>query len=129
MVKFGAIAKKLFGSSNDRRVRGYSSKVQAINALEKEMEALSDAELKQKSEEFKQQLQDGKTVDDILVPAFAVVREAAKRAIGLRPFDVQLVGGMILNENSIAEMKTGKDWMKRGEVSRRHAGTRAGEGP
>ena len=108
MVKFGAIAKKLFGSSNDRRVRGYSSKVQAINALEKEMEALSDAELKQKSEEFKQQLQDGKTVDDILVPAFAVVREAAKRAIGLRPFDVQLVGGMILNENSIAEMKTGE---------------------
>ena len=108
MVKFGAIAKKFFGSSNDRRIRGYGSKVQAINALEAEMEALSDAELAQKSEEFKKQLQDGKSVDDILVPAFAVVREAARRTIGLRPFDVQLVGGMILNENSIAEMKTGE---------------------
>ena len=108
MVKFGAIAKKFFGSSNDRRIRGYAPKVQAINALEAEMEALSDDELAHKSEEFKKQLQDGKSVDDILVPAFAVVREAAKRTIGLRPFDVQLVGGMILNENSIAEMKTGE---------------------
>jgi preprotein translocase subunit SecA len=108
MVKFGAIAKKLFGSSNDRRIRGYVPQVQAINALEAEMQALSDVELAEKSQEFKQLLADGKTVDDILVPAFAVAREAAKRAIGLRPFDVQLVGGMILNENSIAEMKTGE---------------------
>jgi len=108
MVKLGAIAKKIFGSANERRIRGYAPRVQAINALEAEMEALSDEALAAKSDEFRQLLSDGKTVDDILVPAFAVVREAAKRAIGLRPFDVQLIGGMILNENSIAEMKTGE---------------------
>ncbi|MBW3096482.1 preprotein translocase subunit SecA [Pseudohoeflea coraliihabitans] len=108
MVNFGAVAKKIFGSSNDRRIRSYQPKVQAINALESDMQALSDAELAAKTDEFRGQLADGKTLDDLLVPAFAVVREAAKRTIGLRPFDVQLIGGMILNENSIAEMKTGE---------------------
>ena len=108
MVSLGGIARKLFGSSNDRRVRAYKPKVDAINALEREMKALSDDALKAKTIEFRQQLADGKTLDDILVPAFAVAREAAVRVLGLRPFDVQLIGGMILHEKAIAEMKTGE---------------------
>ena len=108
MVSLGGIARKLFGSSNDRRVRAYKPKVDAINALESEMKALSDDALKAKTIEFRQQLADGKTLDDILVPAFAVAREAAVRVLGLRPFDVQLIGGMILHEKAIAEMKTGE---------------------
>jgi len=108
MVSLGVIARKIFGSSNDRRVRGYKSKVDAINALEPQMVALSDAELAAQTGAFRQQYAEGKTLDDLLVPAFACVREAARRSIGLRPFDVQLVGGMILNERAIAEMKTGE---------------------
>ena len=83
-------------------------RVQAINALEDEVSALSDADLKARTETFKAQLAEGKTLDDILVPAFATVREAAKRTLGQRHFDVQLIGGMILHEGSIAEMKTGE---------------------
>ncbi|WP_234190011.1 preprotein translocase subunit SecA [Shinella sp. NM-101] len=108
MVSLGGIARKLFGSSNDRRVRSYKTRVDAINALEPEMKALSDEALRAKTVEFREQLAAGKTLDDLLVPAFAVAREAALRVLGLRPFDVQLIGGMILHEKSIAEMKTGE---------------------
>lgn len=108
MVSLGGLARKIFGSSNDRRVRGYKAKVDAINALEAETKALSDEALAAKTAEFRKQLADGKTLDDLLAPAFAVVREAALRVLGLRPFDVQLIGGMILHEKSIAEMKTGE---------------------
>ena len=104
----GAVARKLFGSANDRRIRSYMPRVDAINALETEVAALSDDELKARSERFKVELADGKTLDDILVPAFATVREAAKRTLGQRHFDVQLIGGMILHEGAISEMKTGE---------------------
>ncbi|MCR4522442.1 MULTISPECIES: preprotein translocase subunit SecA [Bosea] len=104
----GALAKKLFGSSNDRRVKGYQPRVAAINALEKEIAALSDEALKARTEEFKKQIAEGKKLDDLLVPAFATVREAAKRVLGQRPYDVQLIGGMVLHEGAIAEMKTGE---------------------
>ena len=104
----GALARKLFGSPNDRRIKGYQSRVDAINALEAEVAALSDEALKARTAEFKQQIADGKTLDDILVPAFATVREAAKRTLGQRHFDVQLIGGMVLHEGDIAEMKTGE---------------------
>jgi preprotein translocase subunit SecA len=104
----GALARKFFGSANDRRVKGYQSRVDAINALEPEIAALSDEALKARTAEFRKQLADGKTLDDILVPAFATVREAAKRTLGQRHFDVQLIGGMVLHEGDIAEMKTGE---------------------
>jgi preprotein translocase subunit SecA len=104
----GALARKIFGSSNERRIRGYQPRVDAINALEKELETLSDDQLRARTAEFKQQLEDGKTLDDILVPAFATVREAGKRTLGQRHFDVQLIGGMVLHEGRISEMKTGE---------------------
>jgi preprotein translocase subunit SecA len=100
----GALARKFFGSANDRRIKGYQSRVDAINALEPETAALSDEALKARTAEFRKQLADGKTLDDILVPAFATVREAAKRTLGQRHFDVQLIGGMVLHEGDIAEM-------------------------
>src|SRR6188508_1584825 len=104
----GAVARKFFGSSNDRRVRRYQPRVDAINALEPELLTLSDEELRARTVAFKKELAEGKTLDDILVPAFATVREAAKRAIGQRHFDVQLIGGMVLHEGMISEMKTGE---------------------
>src|SRR5271168_991087 len=104
----GALARKFFGSANDRRIKGYQSRVDAINALEPEISALSDEALKARTAEFRQQLEDGATLDDLLVPAFATVREAAKRTLGQRHFDVQLIGGMVLHEGDIAEMKTGE---------------------
>lgn len=104
----GAVARKLFGSANERRIRSYQPRVKAINALEQEVAALSDEALKARTADFKKQLAEGKTLDDILVPAFATVREAAKRVLGQRHFDVQLIGGMILHEGRIAEMKTGE---------------------
>jgi preprotein translocase subunit SecA len=104
----GALARKLFGTPNDRRVKGYYPRVAAINALEGELEQLSDEALKARTEEFRKDLASGKTLDDILVPAFATVREAAKRTLGQRHFDVQLIGGMVLHEGDIAEMKTGE---------------------
>lgn len=104
----GALARKFFGSANDRRVKGYQSRVNAINALEPELVKLSDEELKARTAEFKKQLAEGRTLDDLLVPAFATVREAAKRTLGQRHFDVQLIGGMVLHEGDIAEMKTGE---------------------
>src|ERR1019366_9491455 len=104
----GAVARKLFGSANERRIRSYQPRVAEINALEPELEALSDEALRARTDEFKKQVGEGKSLDDILVPAFATVREAAKRTIGQRHFDVQLIGGMILHEGKISEMKTGK---------------------
>src|SRR5579859_5329807 len=104
----GALARKFFGSANDRRIKGYQSRVDAINALEDELSALSDEALKARTAEFRKELAEGKTLDDILVPAFATVREAAKRTLGQRHFDVQLIGGMVLHEGDIAEMKTGE---------------------
>ena len=108
MVSLGGLARKIFGSANDRRVKGTRPRVEQINALEDEMRALSDEQLRAKTAEFKQQLANGATLDQILVPAFATVREAARRALGMRPFDVQLIGGMVLHEGSIAEMRTGE---------------------
>jgi preprotein translocase subunit SecA len=105
---FAAIAKAIFGSANDRQVKKYAPKVEAINALEPEMAKLSDADLKAKTAEFREQLKNGTKLEDLLVPAFAVVREASKRALGMRHFDVQLIGGMVLNERAIAEMRTGE---------------------
>src|ERR1700716_1869099 len=104
----GAVARKFFGSSNDRRVRKYQPRVDAINALEPEIVKLTDEELRAPTDRSKKELAEGKTLDDILVPVFATVREAAKRTIGQRHFDVQLIGGMILHEGRIAEMKTGE---------------------
>src|ERR1700689_2877016 len=104
----GAVARKLFGSSNDRRIRAFRPRVDEINALEKELEELSDEALRARTDEFKKQIAEGATLDDVLVPAFATVREAAKRTLGQRHFDVQLIGGMILHEGKIAEMKTGE---------------------
>jgi preprotein translocase subunit SecA len=103
-----ALARKLFGSANDRRIKGYASQVAAINALEPELEKLSDDALRVRTEEFRKQLADGKDLDDILAPAFATVREASKRTLGQRHFDVQLIGGMVLHEGRISEMKTGE---------------------
>jgi preprotein translocase subunit SecA len=108
MVSLGGLARKIFGSSNDRRVKSYNPRVAQIAALEEKVKALTDEQLAAKTAEFRAELAAGKTLDDILVPAFAVAREGARRALGMRPFDVQLIGGMILNDNSIAEMKTGE---------------------
>jgi preprotein translocase subunit SecA len=105
---FDGFFRKLFGSANERRIRSYLPRVSAINELEKELEALSDEALKARTEQFKKQVAEGTSLDDILVPAFATVREAAKRTLGQRHFDVQLIGGMILHEGKIAEMKTGE---------------------
>src|SRR5690242_13016317 len=104
----GVIARKLFGSSNERRIKGYLPRVAQINALEKELEGLSDEGLRARTDDFKKQVAAGASLDDILVPAFATVREAAKRTLGQRHFDVQLIGGMILHEGKISEMKTGE---------------------
>ena len=105
---FGSFARKLFGSSNDRRIKGYQNRVDEINALEADLEKLSDEELKAKTQEFRERLENDETLEDILVEAFAVAREGSKRALGMRPFDVQLMGGMVLHENAIAEMRTGE---------------------
>jgi len=104
----GVIARKLFGSSNERRIKAYMPRVAEINALEKELEGLSDEALRARTDAFKKQVADGASLDDILVAAFATCREAAKRTLGQRHFDVQLIGGMILHEGRIAEMKTGE---------------------
>src|ERR1700694_512000 len=104
----GAVARKMFGSANDRRIRGYQPRVDAINKLESELAALSDEQLRARTDAFKKELEAGKSLDDILAPAFATVREASKRTLGQRHFDVQLIGGIVLHEGRIAEMKTGE---------------------
>ena len=108
MAGLGAFARKLFGSANDRRVKSYRPQVAAINALEEETKALSDDQLRARTAEFRQQLANGASLDDLLVPAFATVREAARRVLGQRHFDVQLIGGMVLHDGAISEMKTGE---------------------
>jgi preprotein translocase subunit SecA len=105
---FGAVARKFFGSANERRIRAYRPRVEAINALEGELERLSDEELRARTEAFRKELAAGRDLDDLLVPAFATVREAGKRTLGQRHFDVQLIGGMVLHEGRISEMKTGE---------------------
>ena len=100
--------KKLFGSSNDRKVRAMAAKVSRINAMEPQASALSDADLRAKTEEFKARHAAGASLDDLLNEAFAVVREAAKRTLGQRHYDVQMVGGMVLHKGGIAEMRTGE---------------------
>src|SRR5471030_2851749 len=104
----GALARSLFGTANDRVVKGFDRPVAKINALEPEFAKLSDAELRGKTTEFRDRLAKGEKVDDLLVEAFATVREAAKRTLGQRPFDVQLKGGMVLHSGKISEMKTGE---------------------
>jgi preprotein translocase subunit SecA len=100
--------KKIFGSRNDREIKRYGNTVRQVNALEEEFVALSDEQIKEKTESFKQRLQQGEAVDDILIEAFALVREAAKRIMKMRHFEVQLIGAMVLNEGKIAEMRTGE---------------------
>ncbi|ODA91447.1 preprotein translocase subunit SecA [Mesorhizobium sp. SEMIA 3007] len=108
MVSLGGLARKVFGSSNDRRVKSTRPRVEAINAMENEMRALSDAELAGRTQKFRQDIANGASLDDLLVPAFATAREAARRVLGMRPFDVQLIGGMVLHNGGIAEMRTGE---------------------
>ena len=98
----------IFGSRNVRLLRKYSKLVKRINDLEEELQALDDRQLAEKTPEFRKRLEDGQALDDLLPEAFAVAREAARRTLGLRPFDVQLVGGMVLHEGNIAEMRTGE---------------------
>ena len=108
MGVLGGIARKLFGSSNDRRIKVLAPKVEQINALEPELEKLSDEALQARTEQFREELKNGKKLEELLIPAFAIVREASKRTLGMRHFDVQLIGGMMLNEGSISEMRTGE---------------------
>jgi preprotein translocase subunit SecA len=105
---FASIARAIFGTSNDRSLKAYQRRVPQINALEAAMEKLSDADLRAKTAEFRERLAGGATLDDLLAEAFAVVREASKRTLGLRHFDVQMIGGMVLHDGKIAEMKTGE---------------------
>ncbi|HUC72097.1 MAG TPA: preprotein translocase subunit SecA [Stellaceae bacterium] len=104
----GALARRLFGSANDRYVKSLGHIVAAVNEMEPQLEAVSDEELRARTTQFKQQLADGAELDDILPDAFATVREAAKRTLGQRHFDVQLMGGVVLHRGMIAEMKTGE---------------------
>ena len=108
MLGLGKIAKKVFGTPNDRRIREVQAIVENINSLEKDFSLLSDSEISSKTEEFKQRYGEGETLDKLLPEAFANCREAAKRALGLRAFDVQLVGGIFLHRGNISEMKTGE---------------------
>ncbi len=108
MLGLRTIAAKIFGTSNDRKVAQYRDRVDAINAMEAGLAGLSDADLKARTAAFRAEFAQGKSLDDLLVPAFATVREAAKRTLGQRHFDVQLIGGMVLHEGRIAEMKTGE---------------------
>ena len=102
------LMKKIFGSRNDRLVKRMLKSVEQINALEPQMEALSDAELAAKTDEFRRRVADGESLDALLSEAFAVVREASRRVLGMRHFDVQMIGGMVLNQGKIAEMRTGE---------------------
>ncbi|WP_138378752.1 preprotein translocase subunit SecA [Luteithermobacter gelatinilyticus] len=108
MLGFGTLARKIFGTSNDRYIKSLKPRIDAINALESDISALSDEQLRAKTDEFRARLADGARLDSLLEEAFAVVREAAKRTIGLRHYDVQLIGGIVLHEGKIAEMKTGE---------------------
>ncbi|MEO1185215.1 MAG: preprotein translocase subunit SecA, partial [Cyanobacteria bacterium J06636_27] len=100
--------KTLLGDPNARKLKKFQPSITEVNLLEEEIKALSDEQLKAKTPEFKQRLKNGETLDDILPEAFAVTREAGRRVLGMRHFDVQLLGGMILHKGQIAEMKTGE---------------------
>ncbi|RUA06750.1 MAG: preprotein translocase subunit SecA, partial [Fusobacteria bacterium] len=104
----GKLVKKFFGTKNDREIKRISAIVEEINKLEPEMKKLGDSDLKAKTIEFKERLEKGETLDDLLVEAFAVVREASIRTLGMRHYDVQLIGGVVLHEGKITEMKTGE---------------------
>ena len=108
LTMINKIFKQLFGTRNDRILRGYSKTVKQINQLENTMGSLSDAELRAKTAEFKQRLEAGATLDSLIPEAFAVVREASRRTLGMRHFDVQFIGGMALHHGKIAEMRTGE---------------------
>ncbi|MGA8433548.1 MAG: preprotein translocase subunit SecA [Methyloceanibacter sp.] len=108
MLSFGALASKVFGSSNDRKLKKYPSLVAAINKLEAEVAALANQELRARTDAFRARVKEGAALEDLIPEAFATVREAAKRSIGQRHFDVQLMGGMVLHEGRISEMKTGE---------------------
>src|SRR6202163_3338111 len=102
------ILAKVFGTKNEREIKAMRPTISAINDLEPQMQQLSDVELAQKTQEFKQRLANGETLDDILNEAFAVCREAGRRVLNMRHFDVQLIGGMVLHRGRIAEMRTGE---------------------
>ncbi len=102
------VAKRFFGTANERAIKKMQPRIVAINALEEKIKKLSDAELKAKTAEFKEKLDNGATLDDILVEAFAVCREAGQRVLKMRHYDVQLIGGMVLHNGAIAEMRTGE---------------------
>ena len=104
----GSIAKAIFGSSNDRYVKSLDKIVRAIAAYEPEMQALSDEDLAGQTTKLRAQLEAGKTLDDILPEAFATCREASRRVLGMRHFDVQMIGGIVLHRGEIAEMRTGE---------------------
>ncbi|WP_019222184.1 preprotein translocase subunit SecA [Bartonella rattaustraliani] len=108
MVSLGVFARKFFGSAQERRLKALRQRVVQINALEEQFLKLSDAQLRQKTDEFRKRLSEGATVDSLLPEAFATVRETAKRVYNMRPFDVQLIGGMVLHDCGIAEMRTGE---------------------
>ena len=99
---------RIFGSRNQRLLRQYSKAVKKINSLEEGLQALSDSDLRAKTEEFRKRYTEGETLEELLPEAFAVAREASVRTLHLRPFDVQLIGGMVLHEGNIAEMRTGE---------------------
>src|SRR5256712_12296725 len=103
-----AILRKIFGTKHERDVKRMMPTVEATNALEPSVQALGDAELRAKTDEFRKRLEAGESVDALLPEAFAVARDAARRTVGMRPFDVQLIGGMVLHEGKIAEMATGE---------------------
>src|SRR3954452_24152851 len=102
-----ALLAKIFGTKHEREMKGLRPLIAAINELEPRMQQLSDEELAAKTQEFKQKLADGATLDDILVEAFATVREAGRRVLNMRHYDVQLIGGIVLHRGKIAEMRTG----------------------
>src|SRR5204862_7682830 len=104
---FAAVAKSIFGSANDRYVRSLGKYVDAVNALEPSISALSDEQLRGQTELFRERLANGEKLDALLPEAFATVREAARRTLGQRHYDVQLIGGIALHRGEIAEMKTG----------------------
>ncbi|MBK7471838.1 MAG: hypothetical protein IPI73_15750 [Betaproteobacteria bacterium] len=114
-VMINNLLRKVFGSRNDRLIKQYGRTVRRINDLEPSMVALSDSDLRAKTAAFKERVANGEELDAILPEAFAVVREASKRVLGQRHFDVQLIGGMVLNDGKIAEMRTGegKTWLPR----------------
>ncbi|MDO9081370.1 MAG: preprotein translocase subunit SecA, partial [Desulfuromonadales bacterium] len=105
---FGNILKKVFGSQSERELKRLQPLVDQINALEAKTVALSDEQLRSKTDEFRGRLSQGETLDALLPEAFAVVREASRRVLGMRHFDTQLIGGMVLHQGKIAEMKTGE---------------------